>query len=35
MSEMFMILGGRATERLTPKSTLRDALLRRREEEES
>ncbi|RFD19770.1 hypothetical protein DY926_09650 [Komagataeibacter melaceti] len=35
MAEMFMILGGRATDRLTPKSTLRDALLRRKEDEES
>nr|WP_305069311.1 hypothetical protein [Komagataeibacter sp. FNDCR2] len=35
MEEMFMILGGRATDRLTPKSTLRDALSRRKEDDES
>ncbi|WP_051577523.1 hypothetical protein [Komagataeibacter kakiaceti] len=35
MEEMFMILGGRATDRLTPKSTLRDALSRRRDDDES
>ncbi|MBY4640100.1 hypothetical protein K6L44_08895 [Gluconacetobacter entanii] len=34
MTEVFMTLGGRATEMLNPRPTLREALLRRRESEE-
>ncbi|WP_228391314.1 endoglucanase [Komagataeibacter medellinensis] len=33
LTEVFMTLGGRATDRLVPKPSLRDALLRKREEE--
>ncbi|POF62692.1 hypothetical protein KMAL_17190 [Novacetimonas maltaceti] len=35
MTEVFMTLGGRATELLNPRPTLREALLRRRESEEA
>nr|7ZZQ_Q Chain Q, BcsH fragment [Novacetimonas hansenii ATCC 23769]7ZZQ_R Chain R, BcsH fragment [Novacetimonas hansenii ATCC 23769]7ZZQ_S Chain S, BcsH fragment [Novacetimonas hansenii ATCC 23769]7ZZQ_T Chain T, BcsH fragment [Novacetimonas hansenii ATCC 23769]7ZZQ_U Chain U, BcsH fragment [Novacetimonas hansenii ATCC 23769]7ZZQ_V Chain V, BcsH fragment [Novacetimonas hansenii ATCC 23769]7ZZQ_X Chain X, BcsH fragment [Novacetimonas hansenii ATCC 23769]7ZZQ_Y Chain Y, BcsH fragment [Novacetimonas len=34
MAEVFMTLGGRATELLSPRPSLREALLRRRENEE-